>query len=1151
MKMLKLFGIQGGRFCALISAIVALSAAHCVFAEDAYIATSDETPTANTAYSIDTGYYVGPNTRIDAEFEFLSTAVNQQFIYEAGNEILTRIYVNGSGGLSWSCSNGGNWTPTDGAKVAVGKRYKTRVDPYESIVTLDVDGVRTYTYSDAFPGERPSRCTKSLKLFNDVANKYGNGAMVKLYSLRIYESGVLVRDYVPALQDGRVGLYDKVNETFITNFRPTRTTPLAYGGDDILVLDNPYIESDGTAVINTGWFMNSDARIEIDYAFTDAADPTPEGTSHFQQRLLGADTSGCGTTLAIYITGGGNLSMGVGDTFKNTSTGYAADTLRHTAVIDATTRKYYYYNEFDFNAELVINTTGNYPAALFGDMKNATGNSFSMLSKARIYRARFWTGDRLDRDFVPRVVNGVAGFEDVACGGFYTCAGLTASESTPTEMTGPAYIESDGSKYSILDTRYFPNYKTKVEVDFQMVSVQSGVVPFGEYGASGFTMFLFCNTETPCVFRPQAQDATYGSAIATPRLKADVARHTVVMDVPARNIEIRKPDGTVEVQGDMPETQEYTGTSSWPFTLFGSANNAYGTTQKNANARIYDVKIWESDDNGETYTLRRHFKPALQGGIAGFYEEITGKFNSGEGFKAGGRIDECDEAYIENNTSSKGSFDTGLKVTDKTKIVCDFMPLIVKNQMFPFEGGDSVTATNDQKRMFMRTYGNGSGNYAYACGGQLWKGSSIAFRQHIRRELTLDAKNNKFIIGSPYDNPVQTMTIAAFDCPNESSNTLKIFSNSGASGNYTQGRLYGFKVYENDALVGDYAPICQGGAYGLVDKVSGKVLTKASGSVAFTGLTGNTALNDAFFNAPMRAEDAYIESDGTQGINLGYLTTPNTRYEIDYQMTEIVGQMRPFGEAGGDLSAELYIQGTATGSGNVAFGAGDSWVGQPSGVASDLNRHVAVLDLANHECGYSGKGLYAFTGATVCSRTATNPTWLFAKGGGNGSHSNRAKMKLYAFRIYESGVLVHEYLPYKNGDTVGLYDTVTGDVVTSTVSGSNAFVYGGGLGYGKFAGVKTVLTTDPVDTAVKPRNSATLTAFAPGAIRYVWTRNGEVIDGEEGETLTIEWQSPKSAGGPVVYAVTPVFSKKGAEVLGEEATAEVTMTPLGTMVILR
>ena len=160
-------------------------------------------------------------------------------------------------------------------------------------------------------------------------------------------------------------------------------------------------------------------------------------------------------------------------------------------------------------------------------------------------------------------------------------------------------------------------------------------------------------------------------------------------------------------------------------------------------------------------------------------------------------------------------------------------------------------------------------------------------------------------------------------------------------------------------------------------------------------------------------------------------------------------------------------------------------------------------------------------------------------------------MKLYAFRIYESGTLVHEYLPYKNGNTVGLYDTMTGDVFTSTVSECNAFTYGGGMGYGKFAGVKTVLTTSPVGTRVKSGGAATLTAFAPGAIRYVWTRNGEVLAGASGPEITVVWQSPKSAGGTLVYAATPVFLKDGVEVLGTATEADVTMEPLGMVLILR
>ncbi len=1146
-----------------IIAVAVITAAGAVSAEDAYIE-SDGTQFMNT------GYYPSGKTKIEVDFQLTSVEVTEDCVFGnyGGNDdnFTVLLYANPAKTNFQLAGKDGTWQ---------GVNTKVAIDTARHMVVIDVPKKQGTLYAPgglvegtvAFNNEWTYNNTAiwPIAFFASCDHASGTsarqGVKAKIYGAKIWESEdggasyTLVHSYMPVVKGGIAGFLDSVTGDFLYDTRTTGAGTFAYGGDIETIDDDPYVESDGTSAINLGVSASPKLKIALDYALL-------EGNA-LQDRLFGQDTKDSLPRFSVYINVNGDIALagGTDTNFNNVSTGIATNTARHTVVIDNVALRNVYMtgvttNWYGYGATKEDCTKcATRPLALFGNTNADDGSAFKQCTKMKVYGLKIWAGGELIRNLAPRCIDGVAGFEDVEGGGFYTCDGLVASENTAKEMTGPAYIESDGTTYSILDTRYFPNYKTKVEVDFQMVSVQSGVVPFGEYGAPGFTMFLFCNTETPVKFRPQAQDATYKSGIDTPKLTCDVARHKLVMDVPARNIEMQRPGGAVEVKGRMPDSETYTGTSSWPLTLFGSANHAYGTTQKNAKARIYDVKIWESDDNGKTYTLRRHFKPALQGGIAGFYEEITGKFNSGEGFKAGGKIDECDEMYIENNTSSKGSFDTGLKVTGKTKIVCDFMPLIVKNQMFPFEAGDSVTATNDQKRMFMRTYGSGSGKYAYACGGQLWKGSSIAFRQHIRRELTLDAKNNKFVIGSPYDNAVQTMTIAAFDCPNESSNTLKIFSNGTANGNYLQGRLYSFKVYEDDALVGDYVPICQGGKYGLVDKVSGKVLTKASGSVAFAGLTSNNALNEAFFEAPMRAEDAYIESDGTQGIDMSYFTTPQTRYEIDYQMTAIRGQNRPFGAAAGDLSAELYIQGEEVGSGNVAFGVGNTWKGQTTGVASDLNRHVAVLDLANRECGYSGKGMFAFSSDTICNRNSSLVMSLFTKGEGatfgGGEKKHRTAMKLYAFRIYEAGKLVHEWLPYKNGDVVGIYDTMTGEVKTNDIADGNAFTYGGGPGYGKFAGVKTVLTTDPVDTAVKARKSATLTAFAPGAVRYIWTRNGEVIDGKEGETLTIEWQSPKSAGGPVVYAVTPVFSKKGAEVLGEEATAEVTMTPLGTMVILR
>jgi hypothetical protein len=357
-------------------------------------------------------------------------------------------------------------------------------------------------------------------------------------------------------------------------------------------------------------------------------------------------------------------------------------------------------------------------------------------------------------------------------------------------------------------------------------------------------------------------------------------------------------------------------------------------------------------------------------------------------------------------------------------------------------------------------------------------------------------------------------------------------------------RLYGFKIWEAGALVRDYVPCVTNGLAGLYDRVNGTFITDKNNFFVWGGNIETDGSD----------EGAYIESDGTQGINLGYLTTPNTRYEIDYALTAIVGQNRPFGEAGGDLSAELYIQGTATGSGNVAFGVGDSWKGQYTSMGADLNRHLAVLDLANHQCGYSGKGMFKFGTDVTTKKTATNLMWLFAKGtsgGGLYADNSLTAMKLYAFRIFESGTLVHEYLPYKVGSTVGLYDTMTGDVITSSVSGSNAFTYGGGLGYGKFAGALKNLVVTPENVSLSNGKSKMVTAYAPGAVRYVWRKNGEVLDGEDGDSLTIAWERRKLANSVDSYTVAPMFTVGGNDVEGDTAAFTVENKPLGMMRFLR
>ncbi len=1108
-------------------------------------------------YSIDTGYVPGPQTAVYADFEFLEVnGKDQQFVFEAnGNgNARARIYINGSGNLGWSFTEENpsvvntQWQST-GIKMNPGTRYKMMVDAANRRTTLEYGDIsRSFDFSS--DSAESMHAISTIKIFSS-AGMSSNAAKMKLYAFKIYEAGELIYDYTPAIKAGIAGLVDSKTGMFIYDTRYPKYNEFTTGGEIPTIDDDPYVESDGTSAINLGVSASPKLKIALDYALL-------EGNA-LQDRLFGQDTKDSSPRFSVYINNSGNISLagGTDTAFNSASTGIATNTARHTVVIDNVALRNAYMtgvttNWYGYGATKADCTTcATRPLALFGNTNADDGSAFKQCTKMKVYGLKIWAGGTLVRDLAPRCIDGTAGFEDLTTGRFYTCDGLTASANAPTELSGAskegdAFIESDGSFYSVVNTYYFVKPSTKIEIDYALASIVSKAGVLGGYGAdAGISTILWCNGTSNFVLEMHdGSHAGTANNLFSPTVPLDLARHTAVIDGPGRHLSLSAHDGTVEGEADFYEDWTLnTAQANWPVLLFGFATDAYGHNQQRAKARIYGVKFYENGSPVLTLT------PAVKGGVAGF-KDGDGNFYSGDGLIAGGAVETLEEdPYVESPTGGR-YFDTGYYVTSNTCIVCDFMLLMqqASPQQFPFEAGTDQTAKNDGK-MYMRMYGNGDkgqGDVAYACGLDQFKTLNVPYSPHVRRTLTLDAYNLKAKVETSGKTIREANIAVNGKVPEKSNNTLKLLCNSTMNANSCKSRLYGFKIYEEGVLVRDYVPICQGGTYALLDKVQGKVLVKAS-SKEFTGYTVNNDLNDAFFVAAMRAEDAYIESDGTQAINLGYHTTPNTRYEIDYQFTKIGSQKRPFGAAAtGAPSSEIYVQGN----GNVAFGAGDSWTAQTTGVAADLNRHVAVLDIANHECGYSGYKMFAFTGATVCTKTVAIPTWLFANGtDATGSYANRTAMKLYAFRIYESGVLVHEYLPYKNGDTVGLYDTVTGDVVTSTVSGSNAFTYGGGLGYGKFAGKKTDLVIVPGNCAVSPNGEKTLSAYAPGATSYKWTRNGEVVDGETGDKLTVSWTRPKD--GPVVYGVTPVFTKNGEQIEGKEVTAEVTYEPQGLMIIVR
>ena len=157
-------------------------------------------------------------------------------------------------------------------------------------------------------------------------------------------------------------------------------------------------------------------------------------------------------------------------------------------------------------------------------------------------------------------------------------------------------------------------------------------------------------------------------------------------------------------------------------------------------------------------------------------------------------------------------------------------------------------------------------------------------------------------------------------------------------------------------------------------------------------------------------------------------------------------------------------------------------------------------------------------------------------------------MKLYSLRIYEKDKLKHEYLPYAKDGKVGLYDTEDKSPLFDARNSATPFKMSG---RGVDGVEKWLVEPQAAVTLTKNGEPKTITANASGAQSYKWTKNGAAIEGGANGELTVSWEKRSSDNTVDTYTVTPVYNVLGSEVDGEPKTVEVTMTPLGMMVIVR
>ena len=158
----------------------------------------------------------------------------------------------------------------------------------------------------------------------------------------------------------------------------------------------------------------------------------------------------------------------------------------------------------------------------------------------------------------------------------------------------------------------------------------------------------------------------------------------------------------------------------------------------------------------------------------------------------------------------------------------------------------------------------------------------------------------------------------------------------------------------------------------------------------------------------------------------------------------------------------------------------------------------------------------------------------------------KACMKLYGFKISESGTETRNFVPCVTNGVAGLYELHT----------NTFFPLTGGKVRGK--GTKDVSNFVAVPQSATltkdgDGNTATLTCLAPSAQSYEWYEDGVRMPGETSDSLTLNWERAKAKPNnhTHTYSVKPVYTVFNEKVLGDAATATVEYTPQGMVISIQ
>ncbi|MBQ3288148.1 MAG: hypothetical protein IJH50_01895 [Kiritimatiellae bacterium] len=624
--------------------------------------------TGNDAYAdgqlpsyIDTGIIGRAGTKMCGEFAILKSEDGALLGSRKGDD---RFYMLHSYYSKFTCGYG---LHEDNSKtVELGKRYwaETEFNTGSQTEKIWADGVTNTLYS----GTASTSIDTGYPMYLFVCNVNGQpwldgnfsmAAKARCYGLKIWQDGILVRDFRPCLKNGVAGLYDDVSKRIFHS----PGTPLSYETrktvktKEILFVD--YIESDGYNTLDTYVPARSGTRAKGDVLWTEHPAwwnyaairylrNSPLAPMFWRQALaylaavkpkVNGSTTPENRFFMVHLN---NQCLDVG---------YGTNDVAF-AKIEGENVKPQEYERCSFDVTMangtqtvIWNGTNVLAETIAGDVD--TGDTLHLFSSgfwrhrsaARCYGLEIWQDGTKVRDFKPCIYQNKGMLYDTVTKMVYRPSpDIPVSRTGAVILTGdekPAvfvdYVETDGTKF--VDTGVIGRHGTAIEFEMSwrglpdaspMTHERSFLGSRRDSGDTRFFMWFVSTMNFTYAYGNyryvKGDDTTtwtaWNGSPKWPATAGKVYHGLVSFSAAAQTMQVIENGVTTTMQN----ITTYNNNIDSERSLYLFAANVSGEVQFPADVRFYWLKIWQ-DGN-----LLRNFKPVrLANGLVVLWDFVENK----------------------------------------------------------------------------------------------------------------------------------------------------------------------------------------------------------------------------------------------------------------------------------------------------------------------------------------------------------------------------------------------------------------------------------------------------------------------------------------------------------------------------------------------